>query len=164
MPDGSTLSTSLQPVRPGDLIEADLFNRLIAAIGELEDRITKLQAECRKTPDPGVRPLKIETAVVKVGTDTLSFTVTGSGLDPNDLVRKFTVTSGTRSIPFEPENLEGDDNAISFTANPSQFEAAATSVGMVTRAVGTAEVKITISISAKRGVSDTHALELERIG
>jgi hypothetical protein len=160
MPSGSTLITALEPVRPGDLIEADLFNKLIGAVRELDDRVSKLQAECRKTApdrdDTEVRPIIIETAVVKVGT-ALSFKVTGRGLDPSDLEDRFHVGD----VSFRPEKLRGTDEAITFAADLAQFGVDSTTAmrGMNIRA---ATPEASLTISAKRGVSATHELEVVR--
>lgn len=164
MANGSSLLTALQPVRPGDLIEADFFNNLIGAIQDLDDRITKLQAECRKSVsqpgDTGIRPIIIDTAIVKVGTP-LAFKVTGKGLDPADLEDRFVLAG----IPFKPEKLKGIDEAITFAADPAQFAEAGRStetgnlMAMVTERV---QPEISLTISAKRGVSATHLVEVAR--
>ena len=161
MPNGS-LITALQPVRPGDLIEADFFNKLIAAIQDLDDRLTKLQAECRKSPGAEVRPLVIDTAAVRVGT-TLVFTVTGSGLDPADLEERFVIRSRDFEKSFAHQRLKGNDSKIQFAADAEQFAEAGSREAML-RTMGTTggvETEVTLTISAKRGASDTHALAIE---
>jgi hypothetical protein len=123
MANGSTLITALRPARPGDLIEAGFFNKLIDAILELEQRVSILETEGRLVvPEEGGEPVRpiIITAAVARRTDTmLSFEVFGSGLEPDGLK-----TFSLNGQPFRPARLDGDDSQIRFLVEPRRIDLA----------------------------------------
>lgn len=120
MASNSTLITALQPVRPGDLITADFVNGIISAMLELDGRVSVLEAEGRMVvPEGGGEPVKqvVITAAVATKSDvSLAFEVYGSGLDPAGLK-----TFMLNNVPFDPENLRGDDSKITFVTERSRF-------------------------------------------
>jgi len=122
MASNSTLITALEPVRPGDLITADFVNGIISAMLELEGRVSVLEAEGRMVvPEGGGEPVAqvvITAAVARKSDVSLAFEVYGSGLDPAGLK-----TFMLNNVPFDPENLRGDDSKITFIAERSRFGA-----------------------------------------
>lgn len=102
MPNGSTLITALQPVRPGDLIEADFLNKLIAAVQDLEKRI----GEPREPTGEGERHPFVIDELVFSGEEDAAFKVRGAGLKPAGLkafyLNGYTIEASAR----------GNDNAI----------------------------------------------------
>lgn len=108
MPNGSTLITALQPVRPGDLIEADIFNKLIAAVQELDKRCS----EPEKPTGEGERhPFVIDKLAYVEAADAIGFKVRGSGLKPAGLEAFF--VNGYRV----EATAKGTDNAITVSVN-----------------------------------------------
>lgn len=120
MATNSNLITAIQPVRPGDLITADFINSIISALFELEDRVSVLEAEGHMVvPEGGdqpVKPVVITAAVATSSAVSLAFEVYGSGLDPAGLK-----TFSLNNVPFDPQNLRGDDSKITFIADRNRF-------------------------------------------
>jgi len=128
MARSSELITSLEPVRPGDLITADFFNGLIDAFWELEERVVALEAEGSvEPPAPGAgneAPAKLAITFVEATANRglVDFEVHGAKLAPAGLK-----TFAINQKPFHPGKLAGDDDQITFTAPASALATTNTS-------------------------------------
>lgn len=102
---------AIQPVRPGDLIVAELINSLIVAIKDLDDRVRKLETAPATSTSTGAGPasppagLRItganQTAIGQIPT----INVAGSGFTT---VNSFKINN----VAFTPLGRPGDDDGM----------------------------------------------------
>ena len=117
MASESSLIVELEPVNPGDLITAGFVNNLIAALWELDDRVSALEsenqyvaAENEEAPAPQTK-LVVSFVRAESDGDTAQFEVIGSGLEPTG-IKRFKVNDE----PVKHSGLTGDDEEIHFSA------------------------------------------------
>jgi hypothetical protein len=109
MPNGSTLIAALQPARPGDLIEADFFNKLIAAVHDLDQRIGGPQQPAGE--EERHKFIIEELRLADRSEAEIELRVNGAGLEPSRL-KAFYVNG------FSIEaKAHGSDDAITVTAD-----------------------------------------------
>lgn len=123
---------AIPPVQAGDLIVAAYFNKLVAALVDLDARVRAL--ETRPIPVPSSPPapagLAITSAVLTSIGETTAINVVGSGLEPSGL-NSYKINN----IPFTPlGSVLGDDGEIVIAVPPNanaQILAAIANAGRV---------------------------------
>jgi len=156
----SPLITGLTTVNPGDLITAAYARNVVAALKELDARLSLLETGGQGsggasggTTQP-VREFRIDSAILRGSATarvakTISIMVSGIGLDPGDL-RSFALNDEE----FEPRAIKGEGSRISIALMTSD-------VPVLRRGFDLQTPRIRLSITNRDGETASADVETE---